>query len=559
MYLSEKMTNKTIEQLRSESAEQQALAGAAIANLNTEKINLSRQQVELRQLQSAIATFRQQAVGVSPNTQQIIANNISALQQQIGALQNNIRQTNSRINNISTQAANYEASATLLAEEASQLLRNQITPPVPLPVEEPTISTESRPALKFLPPEFEFTTVIDTNPPIQSTTLIVPDPNEIQGPPAPIIPSILRQPTTQVFDDGSTITTNADGTPVNVTDSTDVIQNTFGNTILTGVALGGAALIAGNLLKKAPENIRDTVRVAAITGAVGLAVNAISSRGLTTNRTAAQASQASRNAQGTQNTSDWRVKLSLADTDAAKYLYNSATPGILQPLAATKGVIFPYVPNISVSYAAAYDPTDITHSNYKVFSYKQSSVDSVSIACDFTAQDTNEANYLLAVIHFFRSITKMFYGLDNNPKPGTPPPLCYLTGMGAFQFKNHPLVITNFTYSLPTDVDYIRATNFVTTQPGVSQARLNTPYSPSTSSVRLPGLLKPGGIQGPPQWRTPEGSAVEPTYIPTKMSIQLQALPIVTRGDISRGFSLAEYASGKIYKGVTGTNNRGIW
>ena len=95
----------------------------------------------------------------------------------------------------------------------------------------------------------------------------------------------------------------------------------------------------------------------------------------------------------------------------------------------------------NVAYNANYSTEELVHSNYKLFTYKGSSVDQISITCDFTAQDTKEANYLLAVIHFFRSVTKMFYGQDNGPKPGTPPPLCFLTGLGAFQFNEHPLEI----------------------------------------------------------------------------------------------------------------------
>ena len=115
---------------------------------------------------------------------------------------------------------------------------------------------------------------------------------------------------------------------------------------------------------------------------------------------------------------DWRVVLSLAP--GANYLYRAENPGILSPLAETDGVIFPYTPQIQVQYTANYDQTDITHSNYKIYQYKNSNVDSVSITGDFTAQDTFEANYLLGVIHFFRSITKMFYGQDQNPNRGTP-------------------------------------------------------------------------------------------------------------------------------------------
>jgi hypothetical protein len=250
---------------------------------------------------------------------------------------------------------------------------------------------------------------------------------------------------------------------------------------------------------------------------------------------------------------DWRVRLSLAP--GATYLYkDKAAAGILAPLAATDGVIFPYTPSISVQYAASYDATELTHSNYKFFTYRGSAVDSVTITCDFTAQDTFEANYLLAVIHFFRSVTKMFYGQDQNPKIGTPPPLCYLSGLGAFQFDAHPLAITSFNYSLPTDVDYIRAgatpTPAGVTRPGPKD------NSFSSSTVRM-GDLQPGGGAAPAQFNTPPGTR-DVTYVPTKMSISIQAVPIVTRNDISNKFSLKEYGTGKLLRG-TQRQGGGIW
>jgi len=253
---------------------------------------------------------------------------------------------------------------------------------------------------------------------------------------------------------------------------------------------------------------------------------------------------------------DWRVRLSLAP--GATYLYKAATPGILAPLAATDGVIFPYTPSISVQYASNYDATELTHSNYKFFTYRGSAVDSVNITCDFTAQDTFEANYLLAVIHFFRSVTKMFYGQDQNPKIGTPPPLCYLSGLGAFQFDAHPLAITAFNYALPTEVDYIRAGS-TPTPAGVSRAPANTPinsFSVSGSRATANGV-NPGGGVAPPQFTPPAGTR-DVTYVPTKMQIQISAVPIVTRNDISNKFSLTEYATGKLLRG-TQRQGGGIW
>jgi hypothetical protein len=211
-----------------------------------------------------------------------------------------------------------------------------------------------------------------------------------------------------------------------------------------------------------------------------------------------------------------------------------------------------------VQYAASYDATELTHSNYKFFTYRGSAVDSISISCDFTAQDTFEANYLLAVIHFFRSVTKMFYGQDQSPKIGTPPPLCYLSGLGAFQFDAHPLAITSFNYSLPTDVDYIRAGS-TPTPAGVNKSSANTPINSNSVSggrAAANGII-PGGGTAPPQFTTPAGSR-DATYVPTKMQIQIQAVPIVTRNDISNKFSLKEYGTGKLLRG-TQRQGGGIW
>jgi hypothetical protein len=258
---------------------------------------------------------------------------------------------------------------------------------------------------------------------------------------------------------------------------------------------------------------------------------------------------------------DWRVRLQLSPD--ADYLYKADDPGILLPLQQTNGIIFPYTPTIQVQYAANYEPVDLVHSNYKVFQYRNSGVDTVSITCDFTAQDTAEANYLLAVIHFFRSVTKMFYGQDEQPKPGTPPPLCYLFGLGDFQFNAHPLAISNFTYNLHNNVDYIRASN-TTTSPGVSKEsaapRDNTSQASKARRDQSSTKIGAGGNPQPTQWngsRTPAGS-VQPTYVPTKITISLTAVPVVSRLDISTRFSLKDYATGNLLRGVQNSKG-GIW
>lgn len=270
---------------------------------------------------------------------------------------------------------------------------------------------------------------------------------------------------------------------------------------------------------------------------------------------------------------DWRFRIQLAP--GAQYFYNSGDAGILTPLRSTNGVIFPYTPQISLNYAANYNNSELTHSNYKIYTYKNSSVEAITIAADFTAQDTQEANYLLAVIHFFRSVTKMFYGQDQNPQRGQPPPLCYLTGFGQYQFDMHPVAITSFTYSFPTDVDYVNAypTNNTTTnggqnnqpyqQKGASTANSSN-FSKSSSRLNASGKngsggLTKGGLPPPPVFSNTTNIS-QVTRVPSKITIQLSCLPIVTRNAISNKFSLASYATGKLLQGgVNPGTGGGIW
>jgi hypothetical protein len=228
------------------------------------------------------------------------------------------------------------------------------------------------------------------------------------------------------------------------------------------------------------------------------------------------------------NNGDWRVRLSLAK--GANYLYNDPGNGILYPLALTSGVIFPYLPQIETSYKADYDAYALTHSNYKGYFYKSSYTDAVNMTAVFTAQDTAEANYLLAVIHFFRSVTKMFYGQD--AQRGAPPPLVYLTGLGEYQFAAHPCVVTSFNYSLPADVDYIRtrSTNINGANMLTRRDRQTTATDPISGAVgRLQNLFNSQGIsKGAETCRPPPPTLGQnqPTYVPTRMQMMISLLPI---------------------------------
>ena len=250
---------------------------------------------------------------------------------------------------------------------------------------------------------------------------------------------------------------------------------------------------------------------------------------------------------------DWRVRLSLAPN--SDYLYNATEAGILAPLTATNGVIFPYTPNISTTYSADYEKYNLIHSNYRGLFYKSSSVGDVQIRGTFTAQDTREAAYLLAVIHFFKSVTKMFYGQD--AERGTPPPLVYLSGYGDQQFNNHSCVVTSFNYSLPNEVDYIRTNgpnNFGPNMSNRQTPRITNPGGINFSgAIRLANALLNKGAtpQTPAQnaLRSYVNNTNECTYVPTKMEIDIVLTPVQTRSQVSKQFSLKEFANGNLLKG----------
>lgn len=262
--------------------------------------------------------------------------------------------------------------------------------------------------------------------------------------------------------------------------------------------------------------------------------------------------------------SDWRVRLRIAPD--ADYLYQDRTNTLLAPLKVSDGVVFPYTPTINTNYAAKYDAYDLTHSNYRGYFYRGSQVSDINIQATFTAQDTREAEYVLAVIHFFRSATKMFYGQDK--QRGAPPPLVYLRGYGEYQFNDHACVISNFQYNLPNDVDYIAITpNNVGLNLSNRQAQVgSSPVSTISSAINRLGNLfnvasgqpgvprgaKPGQRSDVGVTRQTVNGTGQTTFVPTKIDLSITLLPVQTRSQVSKQFSAKEFANGSLLK-------KGFW
>lgn len=213
---------------------------------------------------------------------------------------------------------------------------------------------------------------------------------------------------------------------------------------------------------------------------------------------------------------DWRVRISVP---AQGVFYNDPTNTILAPLRETNGMIFPYTPMIMMSHQASYAASQPTHSNYAQFFYGNSTVDIITITGEFTAQNQEDARYVLAVLTFLRSATKMFWGNDDS-LAGTPPPVLRLNGYGDHIFNNVPVVLSNFTFELGADIDYINANIY--------------------QNSKLP----------PPPPNTPNSGqyadSVHPTRVPTKTAVSISLQPLYSRTQMKE-FGLKEFASGKIW------------
>lgn len=179
------------------------------------------------------------------------------------------------------------------------------------------------------------------------------------------------------------------------------------------------------------------------------------------------------------------------------------------PIKANGGIVFPYTPNISYSHKADYTQQTPLHSNFALNFYKNSSISSISIAGDFTVQNEKEAAVYIATVHLLRSLTKMRSGgaLSGDPDSGSPPPVCRLDAYGSFMLDNVPVVITEFTVELPTNVDYFTL--------GKQDASLKALY----------GL----------------------TAVPVKSSIKVTCLPMYSRKEIQQ-FSVSSWLNNSAFR-----------
>jgi hypothetical protein len=209
---------------------------------------------------------------------------------------------------------------------------------------------------------------------------------------------------------------------------------------------------------------------------------------------------------------DYRARLQPKPGGAADILGPNDTSNILYPLWSTRGVLFPYTPSLATGYAAEYDPSSFIHSIYGYNAYVRSYPKPLSLAAEFTAQTTEEALYMLAVISFFKSATKSYFGVNPYNKAGTPPPVLLFNYLGQHQYNNVPVIIKSFDFTYEANIDYVP---------------VNTSgYSGSTD---LPATSS-------------NGYSYVPTHIKVQLEMDTQYIPIVLRDQ----FNLDLFRQGKL-------------
>jgi hypothetical protein len=249
---------------------------------------------------------------------------------------------------------------------------------------------------------------------------------------------------------------------------------------------------------------------------------------------------------GTDSSTDWRARLSMPSGS-----FFDKSP-ILQPLTDAGGLIFPYTPTISITSTATYNEIPVTHQNYQFQAYQNSRVSDIQITGEFNVEDGVQAKYWIAVVHFLRSVTKMFTG--DTAFQGNPPPILNFSAYGDHVFRNVPVVVKSFSMTLPKDVQYI-STNVSAVSGGLGGI--------AQTASQLAGVAGAFGARGAATALGTIGAGVglisslstlvgggaggmaaaRDSHVPVKSDLTITIMPVYSRESV-RQFSLQQFVNG---------------
>jgi len=218
---------------------------------------------------------------------------------------------------------------------------------------------------------------------------------------------------------------------------------------------------------------------------------------------------------GRSDATDWRVRLQVPNGPLTTF-FDFANNPIMKPLSEAEGIFWPLTPSITLQHSANYNAMDQVHSNYPHQAYQNSQVDSINIIGEFPVQNSEDAKHWVATVNFLRTVTKMFFGKDQDLK-GNPPPILHLSGYGDHMYNKVPVVVNTFNLELRQGIDYI------------STKQNPDGYSTPRTRERL-GLPELDDSQ---------------TWAPTLSNISVLVTPIYSRESI-KDFSMKKFVRGEL-------------
>lgn len=243
---------------------------------------------------------------------------------------------------------------------------------------------------------------------------------------------------------------------------------------------------------------------------------------------------------------DWRVRMTLPTWPSFR-----GSP-VLKPLKDAGGMIFPYTPQIQLNSSATYTAMTPVHSNFKFNAYQHSDPGTIQITAPMNVEDSTQALYWIAALHYFRSMTKMFSG--NDPKAGNPPPIVQLSGYGSYVFNNVPVVVTSFSTNLNAECDYIPvetntsiagAVNSFAGGVGSVAGAVGSAFGVSKVTDQLTNITD--GIEKVATMANALGIGGSMSsglaYVPTKSQFSVTLMPMYSRTS-ARKFSLDNFVAG---------------
>ena len=209
---------------------------------------------------------------------------------------------------------------------------------------------------------------------------------------------------------------------------------------------------------------------------------------------------------------DWRVRLTVPQGSPLENFFFENNE-LLAPLRDARGFHWPLTPTMMIQHLANYNAMEQTHSNYPHHSYTSSRVDQMNIVGEVPVQNQQDAKYQIAVVHFLRTATKMFFGADDgHGLKGSPPPILHLSGYGDHMFNKVPVVINTFNVEQRAGIDYI-------------STKQSSVYKEQTHD------FEPGDTSQ--------------TWAPTLSLVSVMVSPIYSRESV-RDFSLGKFVRGEL-------------